>query len=117
MNQLPVVVAELVELLDPDLREIYEERAGIIEFDANHPRDHAECLALLYVLKAAPAALLGVSVLEVQRNGAVQIVITTNVELARNDFDASPIETTRATSLAELINTQFGGIAVLTSIA
>ena len=35
MNQPPSVIADLVELLDPDLREDYEERAGIMEFDGN----------------------------------------------------------------------------------
>lgn len=47
MNTL---VAEIVSQLNPALREEFEERAGIIEFDAKLPRNHAECLALLDVL-------------------------------------------------------------------
>lgn len=48
MNTL---VTTIVGLLDVDLHEEFEERAGIIEFDAKVPRAHAECLALLDVLR------------------------------------------------------------------
>ncbi|MGJ0484806.1 MAG: hypothetical protein ACR65R_09760 [Methylomicrobium sp.] len=58
---LDPLVAEIVNLLDPDLREDFEERAGIIEFDANLPRAHAECLALLNVLLRHPECLLALA--------------------------------------------------------
>ncbi len=45
------VVAMLLQLLDETEREAFEERAGIIEFDAGLPRGHAECLALLEILR------------------------------------------------------------------
>jgi hypothetical protein len=59
--QVPIhpLVADLVAKLDEDLREQFEERAGIMNHDGNMPRDHAECLALLDVLRRYPAALLG----------------------------------------------------------
>ena len=51
------LVAEMVAKLNADLREDFEERAAIMEFDGNLPRDHAECLALLDVLNRHPCAL------------------------------------------------------------
>lgn len=51
------VVADAVGKLDDNLREAFEERAAIMEFDANLPRDHAECLALLSVLATYPLAV------------------------------------------------------------
>ena len=51
------LVAEIVHQLDPALREDFEERAGILEFDANMTRAHAECLALLNVLLRHPDCL------------------------------------------------------------
>lgn len=51
---LDPLVADLVSKLDDNLREAFEERAGIIEFDANLPRAHAECLALLNLLVSHP---------------------------------------------------------------
>lgn len=50
------LVATLVDRLDDNLREAFEERAGILEFDAGLPRAHAECLALLNVLVSHPEA-------------------------------------------------------------
>ena len=38
-------LAQLVEALDDDAREFYEERAGILEYDGGHPRPNAESLA------------------------------------------------------------------------
>ena len=51
------IVAELVELLDEDLREAFEERAAIVEYDGNYTRGHAECLALLMILRRHPEFL------------------------------------------------------------
>ena len=55
------LVAEIVKLLDENQREDFEERAAIIEFDANLPRGHAECLALLDVLRRNPDVLRKIS--------------------------------------------------------
>ena len=51
------IVAEIVELLDEDLREAFEERAAIIEYDAGKSRAHAECLALIDLLLRHPEVL------------------------------------------------------------
>lgn len=54
---LDTLVASIVTLLDVDLREEFEERAAIIEFDGRLPRAHAECLAVLDVLRRYQMAL------------------------------------------------------------
>lgn len=54
MDQL---VFEVMKLLDVKQREEFEERAAIIEFDAGYSREHAECLALLDVLRRYPDVL------------------------------------------------------------
>ena len=51
------LVADIVSQLDPDLREEFEERAGIMEFDGQLDRAHAECLALIDVLLRHPEAI------------------------------------------------------------
>jgi hypothetical protein len=48
----------MIDHLEPDLREDFEERAAIMEYDGGLLRDHAECLALLNILRKNPAALL-----------------------------------------------------------
>ena len=57
MQPIDPLVAELVNRLDDNLREAYEERAGIIEYETNLPREHAEALALINVLVSNPEAV------------------------------------------------------------
>jgi hypothetical protein len=55
---MDLIVEEIVNLLDENLQEEFHERAAIIEFDAHLLRAHAECLALLYVLRRHPEVLM-----------------------------------------------------------
>jgi hypothetical protein len=52
------VVADLVSRLDEDLREAFEERASIREFDGGLNRELAEALALLDVIRQYPKEVL-----------------------------------------------------------
>ena len=52
-----VIVADIVSKLDDDLREDFEERSAIIEFEAKVPRARAECLALIDLLRRHPEVL------------------------------------------------------------
>jgi hypothetical protein len=47
------IVEEIYNRLDEDQREDFEERAGIMEYDGGLTRDHAECLALLCIIRGA----------------------------------------------------------------
>lgn len=70
MTKQPIV-SELVARLDDNLREAFEERAGIMEFDGGLAREHAECLALLDLYLAHPLAVLGLCALRVEAGGYV----------------------------------------------
>ncbi len=52
------IVSDLVALLDEDLREAYEERAAIMNFDGGVDRELAEALALLQVIARSPDKVL-----------------------------------------------------------
>lgn len=45
------VILEMLSSLDENQRELYEERAGILEFDTGLDRPLAEALALLEVVR------------------------------------------------------------------
>jgi hypothetical protein len=45
------IIEELLTRLSEDQREIFEERAGIMQYDGGLTRDHAECLALLCIIR------------------------------------------------------------------
>ena len=65
-----------------DLREEFEERAGIVEYDGDVARAHAECLALLIVLQRHPEAIVGLTVLEMQKDGETYWVVTNDCATA-----------------------------------
>ena len=109
------LVSDLLELLDRDLREDFEERAAIAEFEAGYPREHAECLAMLDVISRYPFVLDGVTVVEVAADGARKWLVTTDWSGARrlrNEGDGAA----RFVALAEVVDGQFGGAAVLAEL-
>ncbi len=116
MNAPISLISDLTDRLDAELRYLFEERAGIIEFDAEQTRDQAELLALVDLLRSYPAALIGVTVLQVERNGETEFVLTTDVEAARRQWASTDISVIDVVELAEVVKTQFDGLALLTKI-
>ena len=51
------IVKSLVERLVANLREAFEERAALMEFEGGLERDHAEALALLDLIRMDPVAV------------------------------------------------------------
>jgi len=112
LNEL---VADITKLFDSNLREDFEERAGIMEFDGNLPRAHAECLALIDVLSRYPNVLSGVRAMHFELNGETQWLLTTDIELSRKrliELGGFEIDTP---NLFEVINQDFEGTAMLTT--
>ena len=117
-SALPIdaLVADMVKDLDAVRREDFDERAGIIEFDAKKARDHAECLALLDVLRRHPSVLTGISVLQIELDGETEWLLTTDLVLARRYLsDVGGIEK-GVLDLAHVIHEQYGGVALLTTL-
>ncbi|MEF8723413.1 MAG: hypothetical protein V5B30_12685 [Candidatus Accumulibacter delftensis] len=77
------IVIEMAERLGADDREAFEERAAIIEYDGQLPRAHAECLALLEVLRRDASAVGHVVVLQVETDGGTEWLLTTDLAFAR----------------------------------
>jgi hypothetical protein len=108
------LVAELVTRLDDALREDFEERAGIMEIDGQLPRGHAECRALLDVLHRHP--LSGISVLQIELDGSTEWLLTTDLTYARRYAADVGGHEIAVRNLADVLLTQYGGIAVLTTL-
>ena len=106
------IVADLVERLNADLREAYEERAGIMEWDGGLPRDFAECLALLEVLRGHPTALAGVAVLKVERGGDTRLVLVTDVDRAADRLTDAGLTVVGDADLLDVL-AQLEGVALI----
>ena len=108
------IVIEMVNRLGADAREAFEERAAIIEYDGQVPRAHAECLALLEVLRRSNApAVKGLVVLQIELDGGTEWLLTTDLAFARAylaDIGGSEVA---VLDLADVIHEQYGGVAVL----
>lgn len=109
-------VAELVDLLDDNLAEMFQERAAVREYEGGYTRGHAEALALLDVINRYPEALSGVTVFAFEIDGETHFVVTT-------DRDSMPSALTRATvkavpirGVAEIVRKTFGGKARLDAV-
>ena len=107
------IVADLLNRLDADCREAFEERAGIMEFDAGLNRAHAEVLALLDVISRNPLCLSGITFLQIELDGATEWLLTTDMEFAWQHLADIFAKEIRVVNLADVLHEQYGGIAIL----
>ena len=103
------IVSEILENLNDDLREDFEERAAIMEFDGGLDRRLAEALALLCVLHTHPRALVA---LEVELNGETQYLLTTSLGNAKLRLGGNIV---RVLDPVDLLHREFNDLAQLTA--
>ena len=107
-------VIEMVNHLGADDREAFEERAAIIEYDGQVPRAHAECLALLEVVRRSNAlAVTSVVVLQIELDGGTEWLLTTDPAFAREYLADIGGREVAVLDPADVIHEQYGGVAVL----
>ena len=107
------IVIEMADRLGADDREAFEERAAIIEYDGQLPRAHAECLALLEVLRSDQSAVKGVVVMQIELDGGTEWLLTTDLAFARAQLADIGGREVAVLDPAEVTHEQYGGIAVL----
>jgi hypothetical protein len=117
MNRPLTIMEELLNRLDDDLKEEWEERAAIMEYDGGLSRDHAECLALLNVFMRHPLALSGLSLLKAELEGDTHFVVTTDAQGTLQHLSSIGCNITELADLAEVLDSEFGGTASLAKIA
>ena len=107
------IVIEMVDRLGADDREAFEERAAIIEYDGQLPRAHAECLALLEVLRRKVRAVEGLQVLQIELDGGTEWLLTTDLAFARAYLADIGGRDVAVFAPADVVEEQYGGVAVL----
>jgi hypothetical protein len=117
MTPLDPLVAELVARLGTDLREAFEERAAIIEFEAKLPRPQAETLALLNVLRCHPAALLGLRAVHVHLPGREYVFLAADDVVVADRLGVANVTSIEEADLGEIVKQRFGGLALVTRAA
>ena len=110
------LVADMVNRLDADLRCDFEERAGIMTHEAGLLLAHAECLALLDVLRRHHEALSGIWGLQIELNGSTEWLLTTHLAGARQYLLAIGATEISVVTPREIIDNQYGGVGVMTTL-
>lgn len=110
---LDALVADLVSRLGDNHREWFEERAGIVEFDAGHSRVDSERLALLMLLQRYPGALLGVTAMQMTLGGEPRCALTADLAGARLQLAELGAGEVRVVDLVDALRAQPGAIAFI----
>jgi len=110
------ILADFLCRLDECQREAYEERAGILTFEAGVDRPLAEALALLDLIRIQPMALSGITVLQIELDGGSEWLLTTDLPFARQHVADIHAKEIAKVNLADVLELQYGGVAVLTTL-
>jgi hypothetical protein len=110
------IVAEMVSTLDEGQREYFEERAGIRANDGHFPCGHAECLAMLEVLRRYPSLLTDIIALQIELDGSTEWLLTTDLPIARQHLANVCGKEVAVVNLTAVINEQYGGLACLSTL-
>ena len=110
------ILADLLCRLDACQREAYEERAGILTFEAGVDRGLAEALALLDLIHQNPLALSGITVLQIELDGGSEWLLTTDLPFARQYLGDIGGKEIAVLNLKDVLWGQYGGIATLTTL-
>lgn len=111
-------VARLVRQLDDNRREAFEERAGILEFDAGIPREDAERRALIEVL--ARYGFPGTTPVRLQRaelRGTSRWLLTGSPAAARRILAERVAGDIVEFDLADVLTREFGQVALLVPLS
>ena len=109
-------VARLVEQLDDDRREAFEERAGILQFDARLPRLEAERQALIQTLaRHGFPGQVGLIVLQAEFEGAVQWALVRDEPEGQARLLRLGASIVVRVDVGDVLDAQFGGLAWLST--
>jgi hypothetical protein len=108
---------DLIDKLPAALMETWSERSALIEYEAvTHPRALAEALALIELLRQHPNLLTGVTMLQLELAGGAEWLLTTDLDFARRHLAEVGGVEIAVINLAEVLNRQYGGLAMLTTL-
>ena len=110
------LVADLADRLTECHREWFEERAGIVEFDAGQSRVDAERLALLMLLQRYPAALLGVKTLRMTFDGVTRWALATDGDNARAHLAELGAAEIREVDLSDVLRAHPGATTFIEAV-
>jgi hypothetical protein len=109
---------DLIDKLPAALMETWSERSALIEYEAGtHPRALAEALALIELLRQHPNLLTAVTLLQLELAGSAEWLLTTDLDFARRHLAEIGGVEIAVLNLAEVVERQYGGLAMLAPLS
>ncbi len=110
------IVSDLLACLNEHQHEQFQERAGILEFEAGLDRQLSEALAILDLIRINPLALSGITALQIEMDGSTEWLITTDLAFAQQHLADIGAKEIALADLADVVKQQYGGVAALTTL-
>lgn len=110
------IVADLLGRLNATQIESQSERSAILEFEAGVCRAEADALAILDLIRLNPFALSGITVLQIELDGGTEWLVATDLAFARQHLADIGAKEIAVVNLVDVLEQQYGGIAVLTTL-
>ena len=110
------ILRDLLSRLDSSQRDFYEERSAVLEFEAGVSRDLAEALAILDLARLNPMALSGITVIQIELDGATEWLVTTDANYACTYLATIHAQEIAVLNLADVLAQQYCGVALLTTL-
>lgn len=105
---------DVLDRCDAGQMEAFEERAAVLEFEAGcQPRPLAEAFAVLDLLRQSPWLLTGLVVLQVELDGVAEWLLTSDLPYARQHLADIGGNEIAVLDPAEVLKSQYGGLALL----
>jgi tetrahydromethanopterin S-methyltransferase subunit H len=109
-------IAELVDLLDENKREMFEERAAQRQFSADFSPEYAEAMGLADVLSKYPEALTNLEVFQLDVDDEPRFFVSSSEQLLREHAASLGGEIATRRSVAWTVDEEFGGLAELVAV-
>ncbi|MDO8787695.1 MAG: hypothetical protein Q7J42_06460 [Sulfuritalea sp.] len=111
------VIGDTLDRLSNQLHEEIKERVSSLEFKSAYPQRLASCLGLLEILRRNLTGLSGVSVMQIELDGATQWIATTDLDYARQHLADMHATEIAVLDLRTTIDEQYSGVAALTFLS
>ncbi len=103
-----------MDRLSNQLHEEIEDRIRSLEFESAYPQGLARCLGLVEILRRNLTGLSSVSAMQVELDGAMQWIATSDLIYARQHFADIHATEVAVLDLRTVIDEQYSGVAALT---
>ena len=116
MERIDPSIATLLDRLSENLQVEYQRRIDQMEFASEFPARLTECIGLVDILRRNLLGLTAVTGLQIELDGQTQFLAVTDIDYARRHLSDIQAELVAVHNLREMVDEQYGGVAMLITL-